>query len=57
MESTRGDVILKEFLVHKVDDGGNELLQVLASTLEGFDVGYKLATHVSFGIEVMTIVE
>jgi hypothetical protein len=39
MESTRGNIILKNLLVYKVDNGGNELLEVLGSTLQGFDVG------------------
>jgi hypothetical protein len=39
VESTGGDIILEKLLVYKVDDGGNELLEVFGSTLQGFDVG------------------
>jgi hypothetical protein len=30
---------LKELLVYKVDHSGDKLLEVLGSTLQGFDVG------------------
>lgn len=39
VEGARGDVVLKKFLIHQVDDSGDELLQVFGPAHEGFDVG------------------
>jgi len=38
VKGARCDVVLQEFLIHQVDYGGNELLEIFASACESLDV-------------------
>lgn len=41
LERPRCDVVLEEFLVHDVDEGGDQRFDVFGARGEGFDVAWK----------------
>jgi hypothetical protein len=49
LESTSGDVVLEEFFVDDVDNGGDQLLYVFGAGLEGVDIARG---EVKEGVEV-----
>jgi hypothetical protein len=47
-ESTSCDIVLEEFLVDNIDDGGDESLDVFCASDESFNITYKGRLLVSF---------